>query len=379
MARTRFSFAPAAALAHSVAAFAACALLASPPPAHAAGAVPPPSTPAVLSPDAPERYTVQPRDTLWDLAQRFLNTPWVWPDIWHANPQVKNPHLIYPGDVLVITTVNGQPSITLERGDASAVVRLSPEVRSTPIGDAIPSIPYEVVAAFMSRPSVVSTEDLERRPYVLTLKGGRLVGAAGSEVYARRLGKAALGARYNIVHAGAPLRDPDTGKVIGYEGIYTGSGRIEKTGDPATLLITESARESLKGDLLYAEKLDVPLDFVPHAPKRKVSGRIMSVVDGVSVIGQYQVVAINLGREHGMEPGHVLSIRQSNGVVRDTGPKRPPTAWTAAFREGFAKRLKLPEEQMGLFLVFKAADHLSYGLVVQASGPLRVGDAVGNP
>lgn len=332
-----------------------------------------------MAPDAPARYTVQAGDTLWDISERFLRTPWRWPDIWHVNPQVKNPHLIYPGDVLVLTFENGVPRLTLERGQPGAVVRLSPQVRSVPIGDAIPAIPYEVVAAFMSRPSVVSAEDLQQRPYVLKLKDNRLVGAAGGELYARRLGKAPLGARYNLVHVGEPLKDPGTGEVLGYQGVFTGIGRVEKTGDPARLLITESARESLDGDLLFAEKLDVPLDFVPHAPKRKLDGRIISVVDGVSVIGQYQVVAINLGKEDGLEPGHVLSIRQSGEKVRDTGPKPASSPWTAAFREGFGRKVRLPTEYAGLFLVFKAYDRLSYGLIVQAEAPLRVGDAVGNP
>ncbi len=347
--------------------------------AQEAAADPAGSVAVPLAPDAPARYTVQAGDTLWDISTRFLSTPWRWPDIWHVNPQVKNPHLIYPGDVLVLTYVNGRPQVTLERGRPGAVVRLSPQMRSVPIGDAIPAIPYEVVAAFMSRPSVVSAEDLKQRPYVLKLKDDRLVGAAGGELYARRLGKAPLGARYNLVHVGAPLKDPGTGEVLGYQGVFTGIGRVEKTGDPARLLITESARESLDGDLLFAEKLDVPLDFVPHAPKRKLSGRIISVVDGVSVIGQYQVVAINLGTEDGLEPGHVLSIRQSGEKVRDTGPKPASSAWTAAFREGFGRKVRLPTEHAGLFLVFKAYDRLSYGLIVQAEAPLRVGDAVGNP
>jgi LysM repeat protein len=119
-----------------------------------------------LAPDAPSRYTVQAGDTLWDISERFLRTPWRWPDIWHVNPQVKNPHLIYPGDVLVLTFDNGVPRLTLERGQPGAVVRLSPQVRSAPIGDAIPAIPYEVVAAFMSRPSVVSAQDQQHRPYL---------------------------------------------------------------------------------------------------------------------------------------------------------------------------------------------------------------------
>ncbi len=332
-----------------------------------------------LAADAPARYTVQARDTLWDISARFLKTPWAWPQIWHGNPQVKNPDLIYPGDVLVLSYENGQPQITLERGQPGAVVRLSPQVRSAPLGDAIPAIPYEVVAAFMSRPSVVSAEDLKQRPYVLKLKDDRLVGAAGGELYARRLAKAPLGARYNLVHVGEALKDPVTGDLLGYQGMFTGIGRVEKTGDPARLLITESARESLEGDLLFAEKLDVPLDFVPHAPKRKVAGRIISVVGGVSIIGQYQVVVINLGKENGIEPGHVLAVQQSGVKVPDGGPKQPFTAWTSAFREGLGGKVRLPVEQAGLFLVFKAYDRLSYGLIVQAESPLRVGDAVGNP
>ncbi len=355
-------------------------LLAVPGLAMAQAAETSPGTVVALAPDAPARYTVQRGDTLWDLSARFLQDPWRWPDLWHANPQVKNPDLIYPGDELVLSYVNGQPQLTLQRAAQSAeVVHLSPEMRGSPLRDAIPAIPYEVIAAFMSRPTVVAKEDLKLRPYVVALRDQRLVAAAGGRVFARLVPKVPVGTRYSIVHVGEALRDPDTGNKLGYQGTFAGIGRLEKGGDPATLLITESARETLDGDLLFDEKLDLPLDFIPHAPKKPVHGSIISVVDGVSVIGQYQVVVINRGRLDGLEPGHVLAIHQAGERIRDGGPKQPVTTWTAAFRDGFARGVRLPTEHAGTFLVFKTYPRLSYGLIVQADIPLRVGDTVRNP
>lgn len=341
-----------------------------------AAAEAPASRVVTLAPDAPERYTVLRGDTLWDISARFLRDPWLWPEIWHVNPQVQNPHLIYPGDELVLSFVDGRPRVTVERGNT---VRLSPEMRSTPLDGAIPVIPYEVIAAFMSKPSVIAQEEIKQRPYVVALRDRRLVGAAGGDIYANKLPTVAVGSRYNLVHVGDPLKDPETGDKLGYQGVFTGVGRVERNGKPAKLMITESARETLAGDLLFSENLEVPLDFIPHAPSRKVDGQIISVVDGVSVIGQYQVVVINRGKRDGLEPGHVLAIQQAGEKVKDPGARAPVAAWSAAFRSGFAKHVQLPAEHAGVFLVFKAYDRLSYGLIVQADGPIRTGDMVGNP
>ncbi len=174
-----------------------------------------------VAPDAPERYTVQKGDTLWDISAKFLTDPWYWPEIWHINPQVANPHLIYPGDVLALTWVDGQPRLVLESGGA---VRLSPRVRENPLSEAINAIPYERIAAFMSRPEVLAKEQVKAAPYVVHGRDDRLITAEGNEVYVRRLADSQPGGHFNIYHVGDELKDPDDGDVLGYQGLFTGQG-----------------------------------------------------------------------------------------------------------------------------------------------------------
>jgi hypothetical protein len=336
-----------------------------------------PSVP--LAADAPASYVVQRGDTLWGISSRFLREPWNWPEIWYLNPDVKNPHLIYPGDTLrLVYGSDGRPQIRVERGE---VVQLSPQVRATPLDQAIPAIPYELVAAFMSKPSVVSKEDARRLPYVVAQYQERVIAGTGDGFYARGLEGAQLGERFNVVHLGDRLRDPDGGGELGYVGIHAGSARLERaaTGQGANelakLTLVESARETLNGDLLVRDKLEVPLDFVPHAPSKPVDGRVISVVNGISVIGQYHVVVINRGREHGLEPGHVLSVWQRGDKVKDRGPGGTSNEFT----KPFTANVTLPEERAGTFMVFKAYDRLSYGLIMSATAELHVGDLVRKP
>ena len=336
-----------------------------------------PSVP--LAADAPSSYVVQRGDTLWGISAKFLRDPWNWPEIWYLNPEVKNPHLIYPGDTLrLVYGADGRPQLRVERGD---VVRLSPQIRTTPLDQAIPAIPYELVAAFMGKPTVISDEDAKRLPYVVAQFEQRVIAGAGDGFYVRGLGGARPGERFNVVHLGKRLKDPDGGGDLGYEGIYTGSARVERAasgaGDKelAKLVLVESARETLNGDRLLRDKLEVPLDFVPHAPTKPVDGRVISVVNGVNVIGQYHVVVINRGRRHGLEPGHVLSIWQAGDKVKDRGPGGTSNEFT----KPFAPSVKLPEERAGTFMVFKAYEQLSYGLIMSATADLHVGDLVRKP
>jgi hypothetical protein len=335
-----------------------------------------------LAPDAPSTYVVQRGDTLWDISGRFLTQPWYWPEIWYVNPEIKNPHLIYPGDTLrLVYGADGRPQIRVERGNA---VVLSPQVRTQPLSQAIPAIPYEIVAAFMSKPSVLTREDAERLPYVVATREGKMIGGMGDTIYGRGV-DGAPGTRYNVVHLGDKLKDPDDGDFLGYQGIYAGMARVDRagTGDRrddsalAKLTLVESARETLQGDRLVVENLEVPLDFVPHAPSQPVDGEIMSVVDGVSTIGQYQVVVINRGKRHGLEPGHVLQVWQSGAVTRDYGPSKK--SWTRQVFRPFGNKVQLPSEKAGLFMVFRVYDRLSYGLVVSADTVLGVGDRVKAP
>jgi LysM domain len=337
------------------------------------------STSVPLSPDAPSSYTVQRGDTLWAIASKFLSLPWYWPEIWYLNPDIKNPHRIYPGDTLrLVYDAEGKPQIRVERGNE---VRLSPQVRELPLNEAITAIPYDLVAAFMSKPSVIDKDEYSRLPYIVGI-GNQLTGAAVDDaVYVRGLANAETGTRYSVVHIGGKLVDPDNHAFLGYQGIYTGRARLDRLAsghdDLAKMVLTESARETLAGDRVVQEKLDVPLDFVPHAPARPVSGRIISVVDGVTVIGQYHVVVVNRGASDGLEPGNVLGIWEVGETVKDRGPVGLTGA--SEFREPFARSVQLPSELAGHFMVFKTYPHLSYGLIVSSSSELHVGDVVKNP
>lgn len=340
------------------------------PMAEPAAAAPAPGP--VLAPTAPRTYTVRPGDTLWDISTAFLRDAWLWPEIWHVNPQVENPHLIYPGDVLALAYgADGSPQVTLERGGAT---RLSPRVRSEPLDGAITAIPYEAVASFMSKPTVLEKDEINRAPYVVSTREQHLVAAVGNTIYVLGELEGEVSSRFNVVHVGDPLRDPDDNHLVGYQGIYTGSARLLEHGEPSTLELTESVRETLDGDLLFPGSFDVPMDFIPHAPTTEVDGRIMSIVNGITVVGQYQVVVVNRGSSHGLEPGHVLGIYHTGATVKD-----PKARGVSSSATGLGRNVKLPDWKAGTFMVFKTYDRISYGLILETTVPVRVLDEVGKP
>jgi hypothetical protein len=334
----------------------------------------------VLAPGAPDNYVVKRGDTLWGIAKVFLRDPWYWPEIWQVNPQIKNPHRIYPGDNLRLVYIDGQPKLVLQRGELEfeqgGDARVEPRVRSEPYEGAVTTIPYEAVAAFMSKPTVLSPEQIQAAPYVLATRDLHLIMSDGDIVYARGFTQPAeLGMHYNMVRVGVALRDPDDHRLLGYDGVYLGTGHVTRQGDPVTLVMTESARETEAGDKLIPGGVDVPLDFIPSPPKVKVNGVIISVSDGVQVIGQYQVVVINRGARDGLVPGNVLGIYDTGPVVDDN------------YKRGFlnsmshlgVKQVQLPSERSGTFMVFKTFDSLSYGLVMEATNVIHVMDKVENP
>jgi LysM domain len=333
-----------------------------------------------LAADAPDRYTVKRGDTLWDISKVFLRDPWYWPEIWYINPQVANPHRIYPGDVLMLTSVNGQPRVTLaERGaeGASGTTHLSPQVRSEPIDQAITAIPYEFVRAFAGRPTLLDKEAVERAPYVVGMRDRHLIAGAGNEIYASGLDGAAVDSRYSVIHIDRPLRDPETNRLLGYSGIYAGTGQVAATGELPKLVITDSARESLQGDKLFPESTVPPADYFPKAPKGQISGSIIAV-QGVSLNGTYQVVAVNRGKSSGLEPGDVLAVYELGDVIKDRYARGGlGSGMTSAF--GGGKKVKLPDERNGIVLVFETFDDLSFALVMETLHPIREGDSVANP
>ncbi len=329
-----------------------------------------------LAPNAPDSYVVKKGDTLWDIARTFLRDPWYWPEIWHVNPQVQNPHLIYPGDILHLVYVEGangpQPRIVLERGDS---VHVSPKLRSEPRDAPIQTIPFQTVAAFMSKPTLLSDDQIGSAGYLLDSKDSHQAISEGNTIYARGLGAASPGMRYTVIHIGDAMRDPDDNSVLGYNGIYTGSGRVTRAGDPTSLVMTDSARESVTGDKVMPSNVDVALDFLPSPPRNVIDGRIIAVADGVNTIGQYQVVAINRGSRDGLAPGNVLAVFHAGSLIPDNAKKGPLNS----SHKMFSEKVRLPDERNGTFMVFKTYDRLSYGLIMEAKDIIQVMDRIGNP
>ncbi len=326
----------------------------------------------VLNPRHPESYVVEQGDTLWDIAAMFLRDPWYWPEIWQINPQVENPHLIYPGDILSLAYLDdGRPVVELTRGSgpvqAGPTERLSPRIRSEAIAEAIPTIPYDTLRAFLSKPAILEPSTLDELPYLFAHQEG-LIGAAGRDVYVRGT-NAPVGTEFTIVHAGDALIDPDDGDVLGYQGLYVGTGRVERTGDPTTVYLTETTREASIGDYLIAEEGVDPVTFFPTSPSEDIDGRIISVLDGVSMIGQFQVIVLNRGARDGLEPGDVLSVYQ-------TGESIPDSTRNRGF---FNEEVRLPDELAGTTMVFRVFDRMSYALVMEATREMRVLDTVRNP
>jgi hypothetical protein len=335
-----------------------------------------------LTAGAPNEYTVKTGDTLWDISKVFLRDPWYWPEIWYVNPQVANPHLIYPGDVLKLVYIDGQPRVTLgDRGPESTESgggkRLSPQVRREPLSQAITAIPYDVIAGFMGRPTLLDEKQVKTAPYVVALRDGHVVGATGNEIYAMGIGSAAADSRYSVIHVEEKLYDPDTREMLGYSGIYVGSGPVATTGEPAKILLTDTSREALQGDKLFPESVDVNVDFVPHAPTSDIDARVIAVRDHTRM-GQYQVIALNRGQRAGLEPGHVVAISQFGSVVRDTYSKGGLSATTTSTSRGHGKSVQLPNERIGLAMVFKSFDRMSYALVMETSHEIRQGDLARN-
>lgn len=319
------------------------------------------SEPVPLAEGHPNEYVVKVGDTLWDIAATFLKDPWYWPEIWYVNPEIENPHLIYPGDVLGLVTIDGTQRVTNIRASA---YRMSPQARITPLTEAISSIPYEAVAAFLTTGVVLEKKQSEALPYILETRGDHLLAAAGNDVYVRGLSGEVPGTRFSIIHVGDPLIDPDNNRLVGYQGIFIGAGTLRRGGDPATVRLTQSTQEALFGDRLLPETVDIPLNFFPSSPSNVIDGRIMSVVNGVTQIGQYQVIVINRGARDGLAVGDILSVFQKGQTVQDRTK---------------GGSVLLPDEQAGTVMVFKVYDDIGYALVMEATQAIHIHDAVRNP
>lgn len=324
----------------------------------------------VLRDGVPETYVVVRGDTLWDISARFLRDPWLWPEIWEVNPDIENPHLIYPGDIIYLVWVDGAPRLRVQRGVAPPPARdaeqLEPRVRVLPHEDAIPTIPLEVIRPFLSRVRVLSPGELDDAPYLLRSVDGRLMAGQGHRVYVRGL-DADPELNWTIVRQGQEYKDPETGASLGFEAEHVAEAQVDRLGDPATIRLLTSRQEALSGDRMIAlpqQPLDIALH--PHAPRGEVDGRIVARMGGGIQIGQYHVIVINRGESDGLEPGVVLSLWKKGEMISDTVSRR-------------RERVQLPDERVGELIVFRTFDRLSYALVMRSERDMAVGDIVRNP
>ena len=358
----------------------------------------------------PDTYTVQKGDTLWSISARFLQRPWQWPEVWQANPQIHNPHLIYPGDVISLSYVSGQPRLGVsEEGGFGG-----PRVRATAVDDSIKPVPLTDIESFLKKPRIMSNEDFKLAPHVVAIEDHHINGTPGQLVYVRGLDAPAgqqfglvrpIGRYYEITSKDGgpprtfrqPLEDRENrpgmlwhdgpwnftlhGDVhfLGYEVVQYGTVQVTKAGNPASVLVTGSDYEVRPGD--YVVPLDTtPYDFqyVPHPPRQVPAGmRVIAFTDALNAVGRLQVVALSNGASDGVENGQVYSIFTPGDEVTDRTDY--PEMSTKAFLHPNDAKVQLPEEYVGHVMVFRTFDRVSYGLIMDGIRPVHLGDALYEP
>jgi len=332
-----------------------------------------------INDNVPDQYVVVKGDTLWAIADMFLADPWQWQEIWYSNPQVENPHLIFPGDVIGLVSIGGELRLTtIVRGEASntlkiktdqadenGVVKLRPTARITPIFGAIPAIPREHVEGFLSGNRILATEELKSAPYIISGMEGRLLLGAGDKVYARGEFDANLPA-YQIYRMGQDYQDPVSKELLGYEAIELGTARLnDLDGDIATFSLERTTQQvGIKDRILPSDEAMLETFFYPSEPPEGVNGVIIDSGRGVTFIGQYDVVLLNVGEREAIKPGMIFRINRRGDRIRDPVNN---------------ERLQLPEEEGGMLMVFRTFDKMSYGLVLDAKLPIQIGDPIVNP
>jgi LysM repeat protein len=347
-----------------------------------------------LSPNAPDSYTVKPRDTLWAISGMFLKSPWRWPALWGMNlNEIRNPHLIYPGQQLFLDKSSGRAVLRTRAGtgESSETVRVSPRTRTSTLADAsIPTLPAHLIEPFLAEPLIIDEATLLRAPRIVATQELRILLSRGDRAYARAQTEGDLSAaknapdKYRVFRNATPLKDPNTGLVIAYEAQYVGNAELvrgesvrdgtDKAGKaikeivPATIDIINSKEEMRIGDRLLPEPKREFATYTPRAPEKRIEGARIVSIYGSAVVNaaQNQVVSINRGKADGLETGHVLAIQKDGESLQDrTDPAKP--------------QIKLPDERNGLLMVFRTFDKISYALVLQITDNVRVGDHLINP
>lgn len=326
---------------------------------------------SLLRDNIPDRYIVKKGDTLWDISSLYLKSPWYWPEIWHANPQIPNPHLIFPGDVISLIYIDGKPRLTVNRTVKlkPGTEKLSPQVRELDIANAIPAIPLEEINSFLSKTRILDDGVLEAAPYVIAGQESRLILAVGDRLFAR--GEFADNIpSYGLYRKGQVYTDPVTEEVLGVEATDLGSANMRAIdGEVATLSVTRSSADVRLGDRILpkAERL-VETTFFPSKPETIMDGSIISVEGGVSQVGLLDVITLDRGQRDGLEVGNVLAIYKIGDVITDKLAQKRKD-----------RKVKLPDEKAGLAMVFQSFDKMSLAIVLHADRGITVGDSVRNP
>lgn len=334
-----------------------------------------------VTPNAPQRYTVQSGDTLWAIAGKFLKEPWLWPEVWELNKdEIKNPHRIYPGDVIMLEYVAGNPRLSIaERGKGyrgarempDGSLKLSPIAHESDVEEFVPSIPPAAIMPFLSRPLLNSKDNTKNLPYVVAGFDDRQIMGRGDTMYVKGL-KGAGNQIHNwqLYRPAEPLIDPETKQVLAYESFFLGSARAVKysaENDITTMRITQAQHEIRLGDRLQIEEERGILSYVPHRPEKEVNARVIKVYGEDLLAKRNWVVAINRGEKDGLEMGHVLALHRVNVTERGLLPS------------GARGTVKLPDERYGLVFVFRTFDNVSYALVMEADREVRNNDRLSLP
>ncbi len=331
-----------------------------------------------LAPNAPDSYTVKTRDTLWDISKLFLKSPWRWPELWGMNlEQIRNPHLIYPGQILYLDKTGGRARLRMGHAVGGGNERLSPRVRSSELGaGSLASIPFGLIEPFLNEAVIFESNELVAAPRIVATQEGRVVLGRGDTAYVR--GDLSNGTDYRIFREPKPLVDPTTKEVLGFEAVYVGAAEYTKQGEtrvdvsgkseivPATFVVTDVRQEAGVGDRLAVVPSREYTNYAPHAPQGVIDGQIVSLYGDALTAGQNQIVALNRGARDGMERGHVLAlVHNGDRLVDPTDPSRPT--------------IKLPDERHGLLFVFRVFDRMSYALILSVKEPVQPGDRFTQP
>ena len=317
-------------------------------------------TPPQLRSDAPDQHVVVKGDTLWDISAKFFKDPWRWPYIWGMNKDsIKDPHWIYPGDIIVLDRATG----TLSKGGIThGVVKLSPEIRIVDSNhDAIPSIPPGIIEPFLSQPLVVADETLAGAPTLVGLHEGRVIAGSGDIAYAKGLTEG-QGTKWQIYRPGKTFVDPDSKEILGHEAVYLGDASVKEFADVSTTVITDAKQEIKVGDRLVAPSDTVSRNYLPRAPESDISATVISIYGGVSLGGQNTVITLNKGTRDGLQNGHVLALYRKGNIVKHEG-----------------NNLAMPDERYGLLFVFRVFEKVSYALVMQTGMPVHLLDHAQTP